>query len=97
MTISAKVKNRTIILPPDVEIDDGETVSVIINDKKEVPTDPIWDPANWLDEADLVVDSVKQAERSHKNLPRKSGNWKGLLTVPDDFNEPLDDFKDYME
>jgi uncharacterized protein YdeI (YjbR/CyaY-like superfamily) len=24
------------------------------------------------------------------------GSMKGMLTIPDDFNEPLDDLKDYM-
>ena len=96
MTISAKVKNRTIILPPDVEIDDGETVSVIINDKKEVPTDPIWDPANWLDEADLEISSIDDPRVAKNHGPRKAGSSKGLFEVPDDFDEPLDDFKDYV-
>jgi antitoxin (DNA-binding transcriptional repressor) of toxin-antitoxin stability system len=28
--------------------------------------------------------------------PRKAGSAQGLFTVPDDFDEPLDDFRDYM-
>ncbi len=28
--------------------------------------------------------------------PRKAGSLKGLIHVPEDFNEPLDDLKDYM-
>lgn len=28
---------------------------------------------------------------------RKAGALKGKIIVPDDFNEPLDDFKEYME
>lgn len=27
---------------------------------------------------------------------RKLGGLEGKVTLPDDFNEPLDDFKDYM-
>jgi hypothetical protein len=27
---------------------------------------------------------------------RKAGSLKGAFVVPDDFNEPLEDFKDYM-
>lgn len=30
---------------------------------------------------------------SHKRLP---GGLKGKVTIPDDFNAPLDDLKDYM-
>lgn len=28
--------------------------------------------------------------------PRKAGSARGLFTVPDDFDEPLEDFRDYM-
>ena len=28
---------------------------------------------------------------------RRSGSAKGLLTMADDFDAPLDDFKEYME
>ncbi len=27
---------------------------------------------------------------------RQAGSAKGLITVPDDFDDPLDDFADYM-
>jgi antitoxin (DNA-binding transcriptional repressor) of toxin-antitoxin stability system len=28
--------------------------------------------------------------------PRKAGSARGQFTVPDDFDEPLEDFRDYM-
>lgn len=28
--------------------------------------------------------------------PRKAGSARGLFTVPDDFDAPLEDFRDYM-
>lgn len=28
--------------------------------------------------------------------PRTPGSCKGLITIADDFDEPLDDFRDYM-
>lgn len=31
-----------------------------------------------------------------KRFPAKAGSAKGLLTVSDDFDEPLEDFKDYI-
>jgi hypothetical protein len=37
----------------------------------------------------LVFDSVKRR--------RQAGSAKGLITISDDFDEPLEDFKDYME
>jgi antitoxin (DNA-binding transcriptional repressor) of toxin-antitoxin stability system len=33
-----------------------------------------------------------------KNTPRRrAGSAKGLIKMSDDFDEPLEDFKDYME
>lgn len=31
-----------------------------------------------------------------KRRPAKAGSAKGLVTIADDFDEPLEDFKDYM-
>lgn len=31
-----------------------------------------------------------------KRWPAKAGTAKGLVTISDDFDEPLEDFKDYM-
>jgi prevent-host-death family protein len=31
-----------------------------------------------------------------KRWPAKAGSAKGLVTMSDDFDEPLEDFKDYM-
>ncbi len=31
-----------------------------------------------------------------KRHPAKTGSAKGLVTIADDFDEPIDDFKDYM-
>ena len=31
-----------------------------------------------------------------KRYPAKAGSAKGLVTIAEDFDEPLEDFKDYM-
>ena len=31
------------------------------------------------------------------NRTAKLGGWEGKINVPDDFNAPLEDFKEYME
>lgn len=31
-----------------------------------------------------------------KRYPAKAGTAKGLVTVADDFDQPIEDFKDYM-
>lgn len=35
-------------------------------------------------------------EEAQENAPRRAGSAKGLVTIPDDFDEPLEDFKEYM-
>ncbi|MBC8136752.1 MAG: DUF2281 domain-containing protein [Fibrella sp.] len=36
------------------------------------------------------------AEPQPENAPRRAGSAIGLVTIPDDFDEPLEDFKEYM-
>jgi len=37
-------------------------------------------------------------KKTHKKKPtRKAGTLKGFIHMQDDFDEPLEDFKDYME
>ncbi len=33
---------------------------------------------------------------SGEKTPRRAGSAKGLIIIPDDFDEPLEDFKEYM-
>ena len=40
----------------------------------------------------LVTEHVREPRR-----PREFGSAKGLLIVPDDFDDPLDDFAEYQE
>ncbi|HEX6038518.1 type II toxin-antitoxin system prevent-host-death family antitoxin [Longimicrobium sp.] len=42
---------------------------------------------------------MKKGEPLARLVPvrrRKAGSARGLFTVPDDFDDPLDDFRDYM-
>ena len=41
----------------------------------------------------VLVDDVKPMERKKE---RKLGILKGRFSIPDDFDEPLDDLKEYM-
>jgi len=40
MTIIARVHNRTIALPPEVEVEEGQEVSIIVPERK--PSVPGW-------------------------------------------------------
>lgn len=43
-----------------------------------------------------IVRLVAEPSREPR-LPREFGSAKGLLVVPDDFDEPLDEFAEYQE
>jgi Protein of unknown function (DUF2281) len=49
--------------------------------------------ANQAVRVSLVIDEIKPVERKKE---RKLGTLAGKLSIPDDFNEPLDDLKEYM-
>lgn len=52
-----------------------------------------------LQEVEDFVDFIlnrKRVTREEKVTPRKIGLLKGKLQMADDFDAPLDDFKDYM-
>ena len=44
---------------------------------------------------DFDVERAKQLKKDSK--PLEAGFLKGSFTMKDDFDEPLDDFQDYME
>ena len=41
----------------------------------------------------IVTFLTEEAPKPHKRMP---GGLKGKIAIPDDFDEPLDDLKDYM-
>ena len=50
--------------------------------------------ADW-DEADFIREMEKN-DPPPPDFVRKPGSAKGLFTVPDDFDEPLEEFEEYM-
>ena len=44
----------------------------------------------------VVTFLEEEIQPSHRSGTVKLGSLKGKLTVPDNFNDPLDDLKDYM-
>lgn len=57
-------------------------------------------PPEFLAEVELFVDFLHykwSREKGNKTLEKRQfGYAKGMFTMSDDFDEPLDDFKDYM-
>lgn len=56
-------------------------------------------PANLQEEVQDFVAFLKTKAQKQPQPPlqkRQFGAGKGLITMSDDFDEPLEDFKDYM-
>ena len=53
-------------------------------------------PENLKSEVDKFIDELLSKEDNPKKGKAKFGSAKGMFTMSDDFDEPLEDFKDYM-
>ena len=57
-------------------------------------------PENFIqsvtDYVDYILEKAKREANNEHGEKRKLGALKGKLKIADDFNAPLDDFKDYM-
>ncbi|SDG21313.1 Protein of unknown function [Pedobacter terrae] len=56
-------------------------------------------PVAYQQEVEDFIDFIlqkKDLKRSEKKSSRKLGLLKGKMKMSDDFNAPLEDFKDYM-
>lgn len=54
-------------------------------------------PEELKKEADDFVDFLKtKIDKKNQSQPRKPGLAKDLIKMKEDFDEPLDDFKDYI-
>ncbi len=42
-----------------------------------------------------LISASKEDSKSHMKI--KAGSAKGLIKIADDFDEPIEDFKEYME
>ena len=47
--------------------------------------------------ADFIEFLKEKSQKRNRSKERKSGLAKGLIEMKPDFDEPLDDFQDYME
>ena len=44
----------------------------------------------------VVITFMEELEMPAKSIKRKLGGLEGKISIPDDFNEPLDDLNEYM-
>lgn len=56
-------------------------------------------PDDLKDEVSNYVDYLKSKtqNKTHVGTSRKAGLAKGLIQMKEDFDEPLEDFKEYMK
>ena len=45
---------------------------------------------------EVIVTFLSEGHHTDAGKKRMPGGLKGKVTIPDDFNEPLEDLKDYM-
>jgi hypothetical protein len=65
-----------------VEVPENRRLTIDV--PREVPVGPV------------ILTFVPKAEAQEQKKERKFGCLKGQIWMADDFDEPLDDFKDYM-
>ena len=54
------------------------------------------DPPIKEKKADVIVTFLPQEKNIDSTSKRVLGGLEGKISVPDDFNDPLEDLKDYM-
>ena len=54
------------------------------------------EPPPVHDKTEVFVTFLSGDEADHRKQRGEPGALKGLVTLPADFNEPLDDLRDYM-
>jgi hypothetical protein len=69
------------------------TETVINSDGSLVVRDLPLKPGETVE----VTIRVRETEAPSRNLKRKAGSLEGKIWMSDDFDDPLDDFGEYME
>ncbi len=67
--------------------------TVLLEKIKKLPEDSKEELYDFVDQ--LEKKSKKEQER-HGKIERAFGSLKGVFKMSDDFDEPLEDFKEYM-
>lgn len=55
-------------------------------------------PEEFNEDKEVEIIVLPANEPGLENKPKRvAGLWKGVITMSSDFNEPLEEFKEYME
>lgn len=54
------------------------------------------EPAPVNEKTEVIVTFLTESNKPEKGSKRQPGGLKGKVSLPDDFNDPIDDLKEYM-
>ena len=74
------------------------SVDVLVKEAQGLPEDLIMNAVAYLRflKFKLELESTKPQAPLEEKKKRRAGILKGILTIPASFDDPLDDFEDYM-
>ena len=72
------------------------SVDVLVKEAQGLPEDLIMNAVAYLRFLKFKLESTKPQALHEGKKKRRAGILKGILTIPASFDDPLDDFEDYM-
>ena len=77
-------------------------LDMLINEAKGMSDDALMEVVHFMQFIKISPERKKESNASEirangKKVLRHAGLYLGKITIADDFNAPLDDFKEYME
>lgn len=72
------------------------SVDVLVKEAQGLPEEMIRNAVTYLRFLKFTLENTKPQVLPEKKKRRQAGLWKGQILMSDDFDEPLDDFKEYM-
>ena len=72
------------------------SVDILVKEAQGLPEELIMNAVTYLRFLKFTMENTKPQALPEKKKKRKAGLLKGILTIPPSFDEPLDDFGEYM-
>lgn len=72
------------------------SVEALVKEAQGLPEELIMNAVTYLRFLKFTMENTKPQALPEKKKKRKAGLWKGLIKISDDFDDPLDDFEEYM-
>lgn len=72
------------------------SLDILVKEAQGLPEELIMNAVTYLRFLKFTMENAKPQTLPEKKKKRKAGLLKGLIKISDDFDEPLDDFEEYM-